>query len=102
MGIFTAGSVAMMMDMTVAGQAGLFAGAWTLATAVAKFPASISGGLIHQLVFDLTGRHELAYGAVFAFEAIGFLMVIYLLNKIAVATFRHEANLPVILAAIDS
>jgi BCD family chlorophyll transporter-like MFS transporter len=101
MGIFTAGSVSMMMEMTLSGQAGLFAGAWTLATAAAKFPASISGGLIHQLVFDFTQRHDLAYGAVFAVEAIGFVLVIYLLNKVAVEEFRHEAGLPAILAAID-
>lgn len=101
MGLFTAGSVSMMMDMTLAGQAGLFAGAWTLATAVAKFPASIGGGGIQHLVFKVTQSHPLAYGAVFAIESLGFVITIYLLSQVTVERFKQEVKLETILAAVD-
>ena len=101
MGLFTAGSVALMMDMTLSGQAGLFAGAWTLATALAKLPASISGGLIHQVVFNLSQSQPLAYGAVFAVESLGLIISIYFLRQITVTEFRHEVSPENMLAALD-
>jgi len=101
MGLFTAGSVSMMMDLTLAGQAGLFAGAWTLATAVAKLPASVSGGAIHYFVFGATQSYALAYGAVFAIEGLGFVIAIYLLSQVTVERFRQEVQLETILAAVD-
>ena len=91
----------MMMDMTLAGQAGLFAGAWTLATALAKLPASMSGGLIHQTVFTITESHPLAYGAVFAIESLELIIAIYLLNGITADRFKQEVDLETILTATD-
>ena len=101
MGLYTAGSVALMMDMTLAGQAGLFAGAWTLATAVAKLPASVIGGLIHDQVFQMTNSQPMAYGAVFAVESIGLIISIYLLSQVTVQAFRQEIGVEGILAAVD-
>lgn len=101
MGLYTAGSVALMMDMTLAGQAGLFAGAWTLATAVAKLPASVIGGFIHDMVFQLAQSQPLAYGAVFAVESLGLVISIYLLSQVTVQAFRHEVSAEGLLVAVD-
>lgn len=87
-GFFTVGGVSLMMDMTSAIHTGLFAGAWTLVQAVAKGPASITGGAIQSILEAFGATQAQAYGAVFSVEAIGLLLAILLLSRVQVKHFR--------------
>jgi len=90
MGIFTVGGLALMMDLTVQEQVGLFMGAWTLAQALANGLASVGGGILHDVGLVLWGSEAGAYALVFLVEAGGLLGVIILLLRLDVAKFRTE------------
>ena len=90
MGIFTAGGLALMMDLTVKEQVGLFMGAWTLAQALANGLASVGGGILHDVGLGLWGSEAGAYALVFLVEAGGLLGIIALLLQVDVARFRTE------------
>ena len=91
-GAFTVGGVSLMMDLTVKGQAGLFVGAWTLAQALAKFGSSLLSGAIHDLVLSMGGQSQVAYAFIFGTEAVGLLMVTWLLLHVNVLAFRREVS----------
>lgn len=91
-GAFTVGSVSLMMDLTVDGQAGLFVGAWTLAQALARFGSSVLSGSIHNLVVGIGGGSHVAYAVVFCIQAVGILLVTWLLLHVNVITFRREVS----------
>jgi BCD family chlorophyll transporter-like MFS transporter len=90
MGIFTVGGLALMMDLTVKEQVGLFMGAWTLAQALANGLASVGGGILHDVGFGLWGSEAGAYALVFLVEAGGLLGIIALLLPVDVTRFRAE------------
>lgn len=90
MGIFTVGGLALMMDLTVNEQVGLFMGAWTLAQALANGLASVSGGILHDVGLGLWGSEAEAYALVFLVEAGGLLGIIALLLQVDVTRFRTE------------
>ena len=90
MGIFTVGGLALMMDLTVKEQVGLFVGAWTLAQALANGLASVGGGILHDAGLALLGSEAGAYALVFLVEAGGLLGIIALLLRVDVVKFRTE------------
>jgi BCD family chlorophyll transporter-like MFS transporter len=90
MGLFTVGGVSLMMDMTHASQTGLFVGAWTLAQALAKGPAAIASGGLHNAARALGAEPAGAYAAVFIVEAIGLALAVWLLRQVGVPRFRQE------------
>lgn len=92
MGIFTVGGLALMMDLTVKDQVGLFMGAWTLAQALANGFASVGGGILHDVGLALLGSEGAAYALVFGVEAAGSLGIIALLLQVDVARFRAEVG----------
>lgn len=91
-GAFTVGGVSLMMDLTVDHQAGLFIGTWTLAQALAKFGSSVMSGVIHDLVVYTGGASHVAYAIIFGVEAVGMLLVTWLLLRVNVASFRREVS----------
>ena len=103
MGLFTVGVVSLMMDMTRGGQTGLFVGAWTLASAMARGPASIAGGAVHNAMWALGSEAALAYAAVFVVAALGMALAVWLLNQVGLPRFRREvADLSAVLGqAVD-
>jgi BCD family chlorophyll transporter-like MFS transporter len=90
MGIFTVGGLALMLDLTVKAQVGLFMGAWTLAQALANGFASVGGGLVHDAGIALFGSEPGAYALVFATETVGLLAILGLLVRVDVERFRNE------------
>jgi len=90
MGIFTVGGLALMMDLTVKEQVGLFMGAWTLAQALANGLASVGGGILHDVGLILWGSEAGAYALVFLVEAGGLAGILALLLRLDVAKFRTE------------
>lgn len=89
-GVFTVGGLALMMDLSVKEQVGLFMGAWTLAQALANGLASVGGGMLHDAGLALFASEAGAYALVFGVEAAGSLAIIALLVQVDVIRFRTE------------
>ncbi len=68
-GISTATNLALMLDMTLAGQVGAFIGAWGMADALARLFGTLLSGVVRDLVMLLTGNTAAGYVTVFLIEA---------------------------------
>lgn len=91
-GVTTNGAVSLMLDLTAAETAGTFIGAWGLAQAMAQATATVAGGALLDLGRQLFGVPVLAYGLVFALEAVGMLLAVWFLSRVDVAEFRTNAK----------
>ena len=91
-GVTTNGAVSLMLDLTAAETAGTFIGAWGLAQAMAQATATVAGGALLDLGRQLFSTPVLAYGLVFALEAIGMLLAVWFLNRVDVGEFRANAK----------
>ena len=86
-----------MLDMTVAGQVGLFIGAWGMANAVSRLIGSVLGGIGRDLVTQLTGKSVLGYIIVFGVMAGFMLLSLVMLTRIDVNAFKKQENqIPVV------
>lgn len=91
-GILTAGAINLMLDLTLAETAGTFIGAWGLAQAMARGLATILGGAVLDLGRAIFQVPVLAYGTVFAVQAIGMILAIVLLNRVNVREFSENTK----------
>lgn len=91
-GIATTGALSLMLDLTAAETAGTFVGAWGLSQAMARGTATIAGGAILDIGRALFQVPVLAYGLVFALQAVGMLVAIWLLSRVNVQEFRANAK----------
>ncbi len=91
-GVLTAGAIGLMLDLTAAETAGTFVGVWGLAQAMARGLATVAGGAVLDLGRALFNVPVLAYGTVFATQAVGMILSIWLLNQVNVQEFRDNAK----------
>jgi BCD family chlorophyll transporter-like MFS transporter len=91
-GIVTTGALSLMLDLTAAETAGTFVGAWGLSQAMARGTATITGGVVLDIGRALFNVPVLAYGLVFALQAVGMLLAIWFLNRVNVQEFRTSAK----------
>ena len=91
-GVVTTGALSLMLDLTAAETAGTFIGAWGLSQAMARALATVAGGTVLDLGTKLFGAPVLAYGLVFAVQACGMILAVYLLNRVDVAEFQASAK----------
>jgi BCD family chlorophyll transporter-like MFS transporter len=104
LGAWTVGTLGLMMDMTLITGAGLYLSLWTVSETLARGVGTLIGGAIRDVVLALTqGNFAASYGAVFLFQAVGFLLTLLLLNRVNVRAFQATAPSPtmVIEAAMD-
>lgn len=90
-GVSTAANLALMLDMTVPGQVGVFVGAWGVADALARLLGTLLSGVLRDVVLALAASRPAAYAAVFGLQALAMLAALALLPRISVARFRDEA-----------
>lgn len=95
-GLSTATNLALMLDMTLAGQVGAFIGAWGMADALARLCGTILSGVVRDSVNALTGNLAAGYISVFLLEALALLVSLLLLKRISVARFR-DGDLPPVI-----
>ena len=103
-GITTTGAISLMLDLTAAATAGTFIGAWGLAQAMARALATISGGFVLDVGRFLFPSPVLAYGLVFALQAVGMIVAIALLDRVNVKEFQDntkEAMTTVLQESLD-
>jgi BCD family chlorophyll transporter-like MFS transporter len=91
-GILTAGVLSLMLDLTAAETAGTFIGAWGLAQSIARGLSTVLGGGILDIGRILFTEPVLAYGTVFATQAVGMILSIILLNQVNIQEFRDNAR----------
>jgi BCD family chlorophyll transporter-like MFS transporter len=91
-GILTAGATSLMLDLTAAETAGTFIGAWGLSQAMARGLATVLGGAVLNLGKMLFTVPVLAYGTVFALQAVGMIWAVWLLRRINVQEFQDNAK----------
>jgi MFS transporter, BCD family, chlorophyll transporter len=88
LGAWTVGTLGLMMDMTLVTGAGLYLSLWTVSETLARGVGTLVGGAIRDVGLSLSGSYPVAYGAVFVFQAAGFLLTVFLLNRVNVNAFR--------------
>ncbi len=92
-GFLTTAAVSLMLDLTVAEAAGTFIGAWGLAQSISRGIAVVIGGTVLDLGRNLLPNNlVLAYGSVFALEAVGMLVSIWFLNRVNVTEFQTNTK----------
>ncbi len=94
-GVVTTGTITLMMDLTAVETAGTFVGAWGLGQATARGIAIVTGGAVLDVGKGLFDQPVLAYGLVFAFQALGMVFAIWALNRVSVTEFRTTANVAI-------
>ncbi|MGK7935467.1 MAG: MFS transporter, partial [Xenococcaceae cyanobacterium] len=91
-GMATIGGISLMLDLTAAETAGTFIGAWGLGQAVSRALATVTGGVILDLGRAIFTTPVLAYGLVFALQAVGMLLSIFILNRVDVQEFKNTTG----------
>ena len=91
-GMATIGSISLMLDFTLAQTAGTFIGAWGLAQAMSRAFATLIGGAILDLTRALFSIPLLAYGSVFALQALGMIIAVVILNYINIKEFKENTG----------
>lgn len=91
-GFLTTAAISLMLDLTVAEAAGTFIGAWGLAQSLARGTAVVLGGAVLQVGKEFLPTLELAYGLVFALEAVGMVLSIWFLNRVNVTEFQNTTK----------
>lgn len=91
-GLATVSNLSLMLDMTVAGQVGLFIGAWGMANAFARLTGSVLSGSVRDLVSQVSQNPVMGYVIVFIIEAAMLLLSLALLRNIDVALFQEKVE----------
>jgi MFS transporter, BCD family, chlorophyll transporter len=91
-GVVTTGALSLMLDLTAAETAGTFIGAWGLSQAMARALATVAGGTVLDLGNRLFNVPMFAYALVFAVQACGMILAVYLLSRVNVAEFQANAK----------
>ena len=88
-GFFNVGSLSMMMEMTIEGQAGLYMGIWGMAQGLGNgFANVLSGALVSVLVESRLMPATSGYALIFGFEALLMVTAVSILRGISVHEFK--------------
>ncbi|MDD5466478.1 MAG: BCD family MFS transporter [Anaerolineales bacterium] len=91
-GLATVSNLSLMLDMTTSSQVGLYIGAWGMSNAVSRLLGAVLGGVVRDLVTEVARNPVSGYIVVFAIEAGLIAASLYLLGRIDVRAFQHQAN----------
>ena len=80
-----------MLDMTIAGQVGLFIGAWGVADALARLGGTLLSGVVRDVVTFGTGNKLAGYATVFGIEFVFLLVSMVMLQRIRSDEFQAKA-----------
>ena len=93
-GFATVANLALMFDLAVPGEVGLYIGAWGVSNALSRLTGSVLGGAVRDGVTQLTGAALSGYLVVFGIEAFMLFVAVLMLARIDVAAFRKQAEEP--------
>jgi BCD family chlorophyll transporter-like MFS transporter len=89
-GVFTVGGVSLLMAVTTAEMAASYLALWSVIQLVSRGLGIAAGGVLRDLFNILSGDIAVAYGAVFAVEAVGLFCAIWLLRRVDIRGFAEE------------
>lgn len=90
-GLSTATNLALMFDMTVAGQVGVFIGAWGVADALARLGGTVLSGVIRDVIVYGLGSKLGGYALVFLIEMVLLIISVFMLRHIQTDIFQQKA-----------
>lgn len=104
LGFWNVGTLGLMMDMSPAGRAGTFLGFWTLVVTLSRGMGVSSGGIIRDIVLQISGNLQWSYGFVFVLGVFGLLVSLYCLLRVgeglaSVDTVQEDDKAAAILAS---
>jgi MFS transporter, BCD family, chlorophyll transporter len=91
-GLATVSNLSLMLDMTTAGNVGLFIGAWGMANAASRLIGYVVGGALRDAVTQFAQNIETGYIVVFSIEGLMILVSLFMLSRIDVSAFRKNAE----------
>jgi BCD family chlorophyll transporter-like MFS transporter len=93
-GLSTVANLSLMFDLTVPGMVGLYIGAWGFSNALSRLTGSVLGGVVRDVVTQVTGNALSGYLVVFSIEALMLLIAAVMLYQIDVKAFRRQVEEP--------
>ena len=96
-GLATVSNLALMFDLTLPGQVGLYVGAWGFSNALSRLTGSLLGGVLRDLATWLSGNNLFGYAVVFSIEAVLLAISALLLTHIDVGAFKRSAAVPPVI-----
>ena len=93
-GLSTVANLSLMFDLTVAGNVGLYIGAWGFSNAMSRLTGSLLGGIVRDGVTQATGQALSGYMVVFGIEALMLAAAAVMLARIDVSAFKQKAVEP--------
>lgn len=93
-GISTVANLALMFDLTLPGQVGLFVGAWGLSNSFSRLTGSMLGGVVRDLATNILNNDLAGYLIVFVIETGMMIVAATMLKGIDVGEFRRNAEVP--------
>jgi len=91
-GLSTVSNLSLMLDMTMAGNVGLFIGAWGMASAVSRLGGNMVSGIVRDTMTKLAGNAVIGYSVVFVLEIVFLLLSLIILRRIDVNLFLQQAE----------
>ncbi len=91
-GVFTVGGVSLLMAMSKPGRAGAYLALWSMIQLVTRGAGIAMGGVIRDAALAITGTYSGAYATLFAIEAVGLFLSIYLLLRADVKGFAQDSG----------
>ncbi len=91
-GLSTVANLSLMFDLTVAGNVGLYIGAWGFSNALSRLTGSLLGGIVRDGVTQATGLALSGYLVVFGIEAVMLAAAAVMLSRIDVSAFKRQAE----------
>ena len=99
-GLSTVANLSLMFDLTVTEHVGLYIGAWGFSNALSRLTGSILGGVVRDVVTQITGAALSGYLVVFSIEALMLLVATYMLYRIDINAFTKKAHEPVFIEKV--
>jgi BCD family chlorophyll transporter-like MFS transporter len=93
-GLSTVSNLSLMFDLTIPGMVGLYIGAWGFSNALSRLTGSILGGVIRDVVTQLTSNALSGYLVVFSIEALMLVVATIMLYRIDISAFKKGVEEP--------
>ncbi|HET9591035.1 MAG TPA: BCD family MFS transporter [Anaerolineales bacterium] len=93
-GLSTVANLSLMFDLTIPGMVGLYIGAWGFSNALSRLVGSVLGGVVRDVVTQVSGHALSGYLVVFTIEALMLFVAAVMLYRIDVSVFRRQVEEP--------
>lgn len=93
-GLSTVANLSLMFDLTIPGMVGLYIGAWGFSNALSRLTGSLLGGVVRDVVTQVTGQALSGYLVVFGIEALMLFIAAFMLYRIDINAFKKRVDEP--------